>query len=79
MTHQEVKALANGRAIPPWIMKLVSDAIAIEVAREREACAKVCDEQEFDYWRSSEDQEWTPQDCAKALRARSFATSRGEA
>ena len=43
MTHQEVKALAGHRAIPPWIMKLVSDAIAIEVAREREACAEVCD------------------------------------
>ncbi len=42
MTHQEVKALAGHRAIPPWIMKLVSDAIAIEVAREREECAKVC-------------------------------------
>lgn len=43
MTHQEVKALAGHRAVPPWIMKLVSDAIAIEVAREREACAKLCE------------------------------------
>lgn len=36
MTHQEIKELAGHRAVPPWIMKLVSDAIAIE----REACAK---------------------------------------
>ena len=38
MTHQEIKELAGHRAVSPWIMKLVSDAIAIE----REACAKVC-------------------------------------
>jgi hypothetical protein len=41
MTHQEVKALAGHMAVPPWIMKLVSDAIAIEVAREREALLDV--------------------------------------
>ena len=39
-------------------------------AKEREACAKVCDDLEFDYWRSCDDQEWTPQDCSKAIRAR---------
>ena len=36
MTHQEIKALAGHRAVSPWIMKLVGDAIDIE----REACAK---------------------------------------
>ena len=40
MTHQEIKELARHRAVPPWVMKLVGDAIAIE----REACAKVCDD-----------------------------------
>lgn len=47
------------------------DAIRWSMQQEREECAKVCDDLEFDYWRSSEDQEWTPQDCAKAIRARS--------
>lgn len=36
MTHQEIKDLAGHRAVSPWIMKLVNDA----VAKEREACAK---------------------------------------
>ena len=40
MTHQEIKELAGHRAVSPWIMKLVNDA----VAKEREACAKACDE-----------------------------------
>lgn len=35
MTHQEIKELAGHRAVSPWVMKLVSDA----VAKEREACA----------------------------------------
>ena len=30
MTHQEIKELAGHRAVPPWIMKLVSDAIQRE-------------------------------------------------
>lgn len=39
MTHQEIKELAGHRAVPPWIMKLVCDAVTIE----REECAKVID------------------------------------
>ena len=39
-------------------------------AYEREACAKVCEEQEYRYWRATEDQDFTPQDCADAIRAR---------
>lgn len=27
MTHQEIKELAGHRAVSPWIMKLVSDAL----------------------------------------------------
>ena len=42
-----------------------------ERAAEREECARVCDEQELYYWGSPEDQEWTPIDCADAIRARS--------
>lgn len=40
MTHQEIKELAGHRAVSPWVMKLVNDA----VAKENEACAKVADE-----------------------------------
>lgn len=39
MTHQEIKELAGHREIPPWVIKLVGDA----VQREREACAKLCE------------------------------------
>ena len=39
-------------------------------ADEREACAKVCEEQEYHYWRATEDQDFTPIDCANAIRAR---------
>lgn len=40
MTHQEIKELAGHRAVSPWVMKLVADA----VMKEREACAAICDE-----------------------------------
>ena len=39
MTHQEIKELAGHRAVSPWIMKLVCDA----VAKEREACAYIAE------------------------------------
>ena len=43
-------------------------------AAEREACAKVCEEMESSYWASSEDQNnFTPVDCADAIRARGQA------
>ena len=38
------------------------------IAAERERCAKVCEAQEYEYWRASEDQDFTPQDCADAIR-----------
>ena len=38
MTSQEIQELAGHRDVPPWVIKLVGDAIA----KEREACAKVC-------------------------------------
>jgi hypothetical protein len=68
--YDETSPWVEGHEITQYVeafAKLVAEAAA---SKEREACAKVCDEQEFDYWRSSEDQEWTPQDCAKAIRAR---------
>ena len=37
MTHQEIKELAGHRAVSPWVMKLVGDA----VAKEREACWEI--------------------------------------
>lgn len=40
MTHQEIKELAGHRAVSPWVMKLVADA----VMKEREACIAICDE-----------------------------------
>ena len=42
MTHQEIKELAGHRAVSPWVMKLVGDA----VAKEREECAVICET----YW-----------------------------
>ena len=44
------------------------------VLAEREACAKVCDVQNNMFWNSTEDAaEWTPSDCAEAIRARGQA------
>ncbi len=40
MTNQEIKELAGHREVPPWVMKLVADAVAME----RAFCARVCDE-----------------------------------
>jgi hypothetical protein len=40
VTHQEIKELAGHRAVSPWVMKLVSDA----VEKERKACANVAAE-----------------------------------
>lgn len=40
MNQQEIIELAGHRHVSQWIIKLVSDA----VAKEREECAKLCDE-----------------------------------
>ena len=40
MTLQEIQDLAGHRDVPPWVVKLVGDAIA----REREACAVIAEE-----------------------------------
>ena len=62
MTLQEIEALAGHRALSPWVIKLVGDA----VAAEREACAKVCDE--------LQDVPATePRHCAEDIRARGQA------
>ena len=44
------------------------------VAHEREQCALVCERQELEYWNSPEDEQWTPSDCAAAIRARGEIT-----
>jgi len=41
MTLQEIQDLAGHRDVPPWVVKLVGDA----VDEEREACAKICDDE----------------------------------
>ncbi len=61
-----------GRFGYPYLPELERFA-ALVAAAEREACAKVCDGMEYDYWRSQEDQEFTPADCAAAIRARGQA------
>ena len=59
MTIDQIKELAGHRTVPPWVMKLVQEAVEIE----REACAKVCDEQ-FEKYGCVADK------CAAAIRAR---------
>jgi hypothetical protein len=39
---------------------------AWQAATER--AAKVCEEMEYDYWRSPVEEEWTPADCAAVIR-----------
>jgi len=31
-------------------------------------CVKVCNEQEYSYWKATEDQDFTPVDCAIAIK-----------
>ena len=61
MTLQEIQDLAGHRDVPPWVVKLVADA----VAKEREACAKVCD----DHWEKGGAAYY----CAKTIRYRGQA------
>lgn len=75
MTREELIRMA--REVGLWLC--VTDMFPEELERfaaliaaaEREACAEVCDEMELQYWRSAEDQSnFTPVDCADAIRAR---------
>ena len=67
MTHQEIKELAGHRAVSPWVMKLVNDA----VMKEREACAKVArqisDKYAYGYYGNEVD---TADEIETAIRAR---------
>jgi hypothetical protein len=38
MTSKEIEELAGHRQVPAWVVKLVSDAVAIE----RESCLEAC-------------------------------------
>jgi hypothetical protein len=55
-----------------WMMQHEFEAFAkLVAAKEREACAKVCDDK-HDTWRwdNEPDSESGPRDCAEAIRAR---------
>lgn len=62
MTSKEIEELAGHRQVPAWVVKLVSDAVAIE----REACAK---EAEL-VARAIDDTNGTATYIADAIRAR---------
>jgi hypothetical protein len=70
MTKEEIIELAGHRQVPAWVMKLVSDAIA----RELEACAKLCET----LWNTPDNGMATEEkcygdQCAEAIRARGEA------
>ena len=73
MTHQEIKELAGHRAVSPWVMKLVNDA----VAKEREACAKLLETTDLGGLKDNPAmQSWVAEILlayAKAIRARGQA------
>ena len=58
MTQQEIEELAGHRKVSAWVIKLVCDA----VAKEREACAQLCQ----DLW----EDDATAWDCAVAIEER---------
>ena len=49
---------------PAQLSKL-KDKFAELIVRE---CIELCKKQEYDYWRSSEEQDFTPIDCADAIK-----------
>lgn len=72
-TRYHFAALVAAAEQKKWQDQAIVD-IHEAVLEEREACAKVCDEMESQYWRSTEDQNnFTPVDCADAIRARGQA------
>jgi hypothetical protein len=67
VTNKEIEELAGHRPVSAWVVKLVGDAIAIE----REACAKVCEEQANELWLKNCDSEGHgANQCSVAIRAR---------
>ena len=78
----EMAREANGDAAwfhlyPDALKRFAALVRADEREVEREACAKVCEEQEYHYWRATEDQDFTPIDCANAIRARGLPPTQG--
>jgi hypothetical protein len=71
MTREDIVEFtrqAGGFDATPEFLERFASLVA---AAEREACAKVCDDMEDKYWRSIKFEiEWTPVDCAAAIRAR---------
>jgi hypothetical protein len=68
MTLKEIQELAGHREVSPWVVKLVGDA----VAKEREACAKVCEDglNIATSLQALDDMEIWGEKFAKAIRAR---------
>ncbi len=56
--------------VEAYVASLEAEIVRLRAAEaaERERCAKICEAQEYSYWRASEDQDFTPQDCADAIR-----------
>jgi len=68
MTQDEIIEMAGHRLVSAWVIKLVCDA----VDKEREACAKVCDDL-YRVWTLTDEYNIEPPDaldCKRAIRAR---------
>ena len=63
MKQDEIIEMAGHRQVPQWVMKLVCDA----VAKEREACAKVCEQVATPYQAAGAS---VALECANIIRAR---------
>ena len=68
MTLQEIQDLAGHRDVPPWVVKLVGDA----VAKEREACALIAD-QIYNNTSIHVLEKYSASEIAKSIRARGQA------
>ena len=66
MTPKEITTLAHHRLVPPWVMKLVLEATAIERDKVLEEAAKLCDEHAL-MSTSQEGHTWS-ESCAAAIR-----------
>ena len=82
MTQDEIIEMANkaygiddGKPLHPSALFHLEIFAKLVAAKEREACARVCDDIDAEYEGEDVLATW----CSNAIRARSGATSRGEA
>jgi hypothetical protein len=79
MNREDIIRMAREAGFSEWAVGLSKMPLHLErfaalvASAEREACAKMCEAQEYEYWKSTESQDFTPQDCADAIRARGQA------